>query len=47
MKIQITLDVDDEIADPADDTGLTEEGHDEVFEAVAQFGSNVEIKRAP
>ena len=40
MKIHIILDVgDEELIDPEDPTGLTEDGYMELSEALSMFGS--------
>ncbi len=45
MKIQITLEVYDEAADPNDATGVTSEVFDEIFEALSQVGEEIHIQK--
>lgn len=45
MKIYITLEVDDEIADPDDETGVTSEAFDRLFDALMHFGTEIDINR--
>jgi hypothetical protein len=46
QKIRITMDVDDEYADPDHAMGVTEEGHLEISEALAPYGDDIEFERA-
>lgn len=45
MKIQITLEVHDEAADPEDDTGLTLEAFDAVFDGLSSVGDDINIRK--
>ncbi len=45
MKIRITLEVYDEAADPNDETGVTSEAFDEIFEALSQVGEEIQIQK--
>lgn len=41
-KIQVTIDLYDEVADEADATGLTAEAYDEFVACVLQFGDIID-----
>lgn len=45
MKIQITLEVYDEAADPDDETGVTNETFEQLFDALSHFGENIDIRK--
>lgn len=44
-KIQITLELDDEVADPEDGTGLTLEAYEDLMAALMNFGEDILIDR--
>jgi len=44
MKLIITMEVDNELADPDHESGLTEEGHSELMEVLMEIGTNIEIQ---
>lgn len=46
MKIQITMQVADEHADPGHEMGVTEEAFLGISDALEPYGDNVEIARA-
>ena len=46
MKINITMDLDDEFAEPEHPMGVTEDGHLAIQEALMEFGTNIEVTRA-
>jgi hypothetical protein len=46
MKIAITMDLDDEYADPGHEMGITGEGYDRLTETLAEFGENIDVRRA-
>lgn len=46
MKILITLNLDDDYADPAHSMGVTEEGYNKISEALAELGGDIEVERA-
>ena len=46
MKIIITMDVGPEYADPYHAMGVTEEGYLAISEALAPFGTDVDVSRA-
>jgi hypothetical protein len=46
MIITITMDLDDDYADPEHPMGVTEEGHIGLQDALAPFGSNIEVSRS-
>lgn len=43
MKIQITIEINDDIADPDHEMGVTDEGHLALNEALAPYGDIEEI----
>ncbi len=45
MKVQITLEVYDDAADPDDETGVTNEVFEEIFDALSRFGENIDIRK--
>ncbi len=45
MKIRITLDLDDEVSDPGDDSGMTEEAYLEISAFVGGYGDIVSIEK--
>jgi hypothetical protein len=45
VKIRITMQVDDEYADPEHDMGVTEDAYLGISDVLAPFGDNVEIGR--
>lgn len=44
-KVIITMEVDDECADPGDSTGLTEEAHTEISTFLSGYASTFEIEK--
>jgi len=46
MNVTIEINIDDELADPDHDTGLSEQTYDEVMQALMPLGSDIEIRRA-
>jgi hypothetical protein len=46
MKIAITMDLDDDYADPVHPMGVTEAGHDAIMDALGVFGGDISIERA-
>jgi len=46
MKISITMDLDDELADPGHSMGITEEAHERLQEALGEFGTDIIVNRA-
>jgi hypothetical protein len=46
MKITITMNIDDEYADPGHKTGVTEAGHDAITDALAEFGDDIDVRNA-
>jgi hypothetical protein len=47
MKIIITMELDDDYADPGHSTGVTEEGYIKINEALSELGTDVDVSRAP
>lgn len=47
MKIQITIDLDDDYADPDHESGVTAEADEELMEALMAFGTDIQITKAP
>lgn len=45
MKIQITMQVDDEVADYEDGSGLTLEAYEELMATLMNFGDDIMIDR--
>ena len=46
MKITITVNVPDDLADPGDSTGLTSDAHDDLTQTLIEQGyDDVEIRR--
>lgn len=45
-KITITMDLDDEYADPDHKMGVTEEGYEGISEALSGFGTNIDVSAA-
>jgi hypothetical protein len=46
VKIRITMDVADELADPDHEMGVTEEGYEVITDALMSYGDDVEIHKA-
>lgn len=46
MKIIITMDLDDEYADPGHSTGVTAEGYDKLDALLNQVGTDIEVSQA-
>lgn len=46
MKISITMDLDDDYAEPDHPMGITEEGHIALQDALMGFGSDIQVTRA-
>jgi hypothetical protein len=46
MRIEITLEVDPEDADPSDSTGLTESAFNRFMDALSGLGDDVKIQKA-
>lgn len=44
MKIFISMEVDDDYADPNDSTGVTEEGFNEILDALMHLGDDIKIR---
>lgn len=44
-KVTITIEPDDSLSDPEDDTGLTEAGFNEVMDALSGLAISIEIRR--
>lgn len=44
MKITITMDISDELADPGHSMGVTEEAYNELMDALGQFGQDIDVK---
>ena len=42
-KITITMDIDDDYADPGHKMGVTTEGYDAICDALTEFGGDIEI----
>jgi len=48
MKIYIAMEVDDEIADPTHEMGVTSEGYEAIVHALMGLGDDIDItKEAP
>ena len=45
MKIYITMDVDEEFADPSHEMGVTEEGYTAIVNALMGIGDDVDVHR--
>jgi hypothetical protein len=45
MKIRITMDVADEYADPGHEMGVTTEGYEEIIDALAAYGDDIDIRK--
>lgn len=45
MKIHITMDVDEEYADPDHEFGVTEEAYVDIISALSAFGDDIEVHR--
>lgn len=45
--VVITMNVDDEFADPAHPMGVTEQGFEAITGALAEFGTDIEVEAAP
>lgn len=46
MKITITLDLDPAYADPGHPMGITEEGYDQLNDALSALGTDIEVQQA-
>lgn len=46
VKIQITMDVDGDYADPGHKMGVSEAGYDAITGALAEFGENIDVQAA-
>lgn len=44
-KIRITMDVDDEYADPDHEMGITEQGYQEISDALSSYGDDIDIQK--
>lgn len=44
-KVRITMEVDDEYADPDHEMGLTEEAYLQLSSVLGEFGEDIDIKR--
>jgi hypothetical protein len=40
------MDVDDEYADPDHDMGITEQGYEQIMDALSGVGEDIDIRRA-
>ena len=47
MKIIITIDLDDDFADPDHQMEITEEGYQLITDALGDLGSDIDVRRAP
>lgn len=45
MKIKITLELDEDHADPQDSTGLSEQSYEALVDALNSFGEDIEITK--
>jgi hypothetical protein len=45
-KIVIAMDIDDELADPGDKTGVTEAGYDAIIDRLSDLGQDIDVKAA-
>lgn len=45
MKVRITMEVADDIADPNHSMGVTNEGYERIVEALIPYGDDIDIKR--
>jgi hypothetical protein len=45
VKITITMDVDDEYADPGHEMGVTEEGYVLIVNRLSSVGDDIDVKR--
>ena len=45
MKIQITFEVYDESADPDDETGVTNEVWEEIYDALSHHGEDIDVRK--
>jgi hypothetical protein len=45
VRIRITFIADDEIVDGGDETGLTADGYSALYDALTEFGSEIDIER--
>lgn len=46
MKVQITMDVDSEWADPDHQMGVTSEAYERIIDALNAFGDDIDIEKA-
>ncbi|HEX4715288.1 MAG TPA: hypothetical protein VH164_10205 [Ktedonobacteraceae bacterium] len=44
-KIRITMEVDEEIADPNHEMGITEQGYLQISDALTDFGQDIDIQK--
>jgi hypothetical protein len=45
MKVQITLEIEDELADPDHPMGVTDEGYQQIVHALMGIGDDVDVER--
>lgn len=45
QKIQITMTVDDEYADPGHEMGITESAYEDLSDALGNFGEDIDIHK--
>lgn len=45
MRIIITMDLDDDYADPHHEMGVTEEGYEEIIDAIGHLGTDIAIRK--
>lgn len=46
MNITITMDIDDEYADPEHATGITEAGYEDITDVLGHFGTDIDVSKA-
>lgn len=46
MKIQITMDIDPEYADPDHAMGVTEDGYNQLNDRLGDMGTDIEVSKA-
>lgn len=46
MKVRITIDIDDQYADPAHPMGVTDEGYTRIVDTLSWLGDDVDVERA-
>jgi hypothetical protein len=47
MKVIITMNLDDEFADPEHPTGVTEAGYDQITDLLGTMGDDIDVAKAP